>query len=53
MSKIDLRLDYSGAIENPENPKKDFRKAMRIILLSVVSSGILSTVLYFIYTLFL
>ena len=47
MAKLELMLNYEGAITNPENTKKDFRKAMRIIMLSVLSSAILSTALFF------
>ena len=51
MSKIQLRLDYTGAIDNPENTKRDFRKAMRIIIFSFLSSGILATGLFLAYKL--
>jgi hypothetical protein len=47
MAKLELMLNYEGAITNPENIKKDFRKAMRIILLSILSSAALSTGLFF------
>ena len=50
MSRIELKLDYKGAINNPENTKQDFRKAMTVILLSVLSSGVLSVLLYFVLT---
>jgi hypothetical protein len=46
MANIDLKLNYEGAITSPENIKKDFRKAMRIILLSFLSSALLSTGLF-------
>ena len=46
MSKIDLKLNYKGAITSPENIKKDFRKAMKIVLLSFISAAALSVVLF-------
>ncbi len=46
MSKVELMLNYEGAIQDPQNIKKDFRKAMRIIFLSFISSAILSAGLY-------
>lgn len=49
MSKTDFRLDYEGAINDPENTKLDFRKAMTIIILALLSSGVLSTVLFLLY----
>ncbi len=49
MSKIEIKLDYEGAISSPENTKQDFRKAMNIILLALLSSSVLSAVLYLAY----
>jgi hypothetical protein len=46
MAKLELRLDYQGAITNPKNLKKDFGKAMKIIGLSFLSSSILSVGLF-------
>jgi len=47
MVKLELMLNYEGAITSTEYVKKDFRKAMRIIALSVLSSAVVATGLFF------
>lgn len=49
MSRIEIKLNYEGAINSPENTKQDFRKAINIILLAFLSSGVLSAILYLAY----
>ncbi len=46
MSKVELKLNYEGAISSPENVKKDFKKAIRIVALSFISAAVLSSILY-------
>ena len=48
MAKLELKLDYSGNIDNPLNTKRDFSKAMKIIGLSIISSVILTVGLFLI-----
>jgi len=50
MSKIKIKVNYEGAINDPENIKQDFRKAISIILLAFLSSGVLSAILFFAYS---
>ncbi len=50
MSKIEIKLNYEGAINDPANIKRDFRKAISIVMLAFLSSGVLSTILFFAYS---
>ena len=44
---IELKLDYAGDVKNPENVKKDLKKALRISLLSFLSAAVLTVAMYF------
>lgn len=46
MSSIDLKLDYAGAINDPDNIKKDLRKALRIATYSMLSALVFTGALY-------
>ncbi len=47
MSSIELKLDYAGAVNDPDNIKRDLRKALRIATYSMLSATVFTVALYF------